>query len=126
MGQQTETKDVKVNQGGDQVPDKVAAGHGLDHARGARVAPYPLLKVGLGALLIDKNDPEGEGVDQGALDERDDVGVPVGLLAPRVLGVVLGEEEVRDDRRDDHLDEGVEERGADHLVHVEGQRREGE
>lgn len=52
--------------------------------------------------------------------------VPVGLLGARVLGVVLGEEEVGHQGRDDDVDEGVEGGGANDFVDMERQGREGQ
>lgn len=88
VGKQTQPKDIQVENGHQQIPDKVTAGHSLDHARGAGIPPDALLEVGIPALIIDEDDPQREAIDQGALDQRDDVGVPVDLLGPG-LGVVL-------------------------------------
>ena len=121
MGEQAEPEDIKVQQGDAQVPDKIAAGQSLDHARRTGIPPNPLLKVHALALLVDKHGPQGEAIDQHALDERHDVGVPVGLLGAAVVWVVLGEEEVGEERRDGDMDEGVEGGGAEDLVDVQRQ-----
>lgn len=121
VGEQAEPEDIKVQQGDAQVPDEIAAGKRLDHARRAGIPPNPLLKVHVLALFVDKHGPQGEAIDQHALDERDDVGVPVGLLGAAVLRVVLGEEEVGDKGRDGNMDEGVEGGGAEDLVDVQRQ-----
>lgn len=52
--------------------------------------------------------------------------VPIGLLGARVLGVVLGEEEVGQHRRDDDVDEGVEGGGANDFMDMKRESREGQ
>lgn len=54
------------------------------------------------------------------------MGIPVGLLGARVLGVVLGEEKVGQDGRDDDVDKGVEGGGANNFMDMERQGRQGE
>jgi hypothetical protein len=126
VGEEAKAKDVEVEQGDAQVPDEVARREGLDQAAGTRVPPDALLVVHGLALLVGEHDPQGQGVDQQGLDERDDVGVPVGLLGAVVGRVELGEEAGREHGRDDDLDEGVEQGGADDLVDVQRQGGHGE
>lgn len=57
MGEQAEPEDIEVQQRDAQVPDKVAAGQSLDHARGTRVSPDALLKVHGRALLVGVHNP---------------------------------------------------------------------
>lgn len=122
VGQEAEAKDVEEAQGRDKVPQEVAGGHGLDEARGAVVGPDALLPVHLAALVIVPHDVEGQEVDKGALDDGHDVRVPVDLFRPRVPRVVAREPPCRHDGRHDEVDEGVEERGREHLVDVQRQR----
>lgn len=122
VGQHAEAKDVHVSGGDEEVPEEVAGGQSLDHAGAARVAPEALAPVHLPALVVDVDDPEGEGVDGGALDEGDDVDVPVELLG---LGqdAVLGREEAGGQRgRDNAAHELVEDGYYDDLVDVQRER----
>lgn len=118
MGEETKAKDVDVEEGCDQVPEKVSRCHGLDEADGTVIAPYPFLPVHGLALLVRPHYVEGETVDQCALYERHDMGIPVGFLAARVPRVVLRREPVGENGRHDEVDEGVEEGGAEDLVDV--------
>ncbi len=126
VGQEADAKDVKVEDGDAQVPDKVARCEGLDQAAAASVAPDALLLVHGTALLVGEHDPQGQAVDQQGLEERNDVGVPVGLLGAVVGRVELREQASREHGRDDNLDEGVEEGRTDDLVDVQGEGRHAE
>lgn len=122
VGEHAEAEDVDVGGGDEEVPDEVAGGEGLDHGGAARVAPEALLPVHLAALLVDEDDPEGQGVDGGALDEGDDVHVPIELLGLGEGGV-LGREEARGQHgRDDAAHELVEGGYYDDLVDVQRER----
>jgi len=126
VSEKTETKDIQVKEGDSQVPDEVPAGEGLDHAAQARVAPDSLFEIHVLALLVDEHGPEGEAIDEEGLGEGDDMGVPVCFLCAVVLGVVLGKEEIGQQRGDDGVDNGVEGGGADNFVNVKRQGWKGE
>lgn len=122
MGQHAEAKDIHVGGGDEEVPEEIAGGKGLDHAGAARVAPEALPPIHLAPLLVDVDDPEGQGVDGGALDEGDDVDVPVQLLAPG-QGAILGREEAGGQHgRDDAAHELVEGGYYDHFMDVQRER----
>lgn len=57
VSEQAEPEDIKVQQSDAQVPDEVAAGQSLDHARGTGVSPDALLKVHGRALLVGVHNP---------------------------------------------------------------------
>jgi hypothetical protein len=121
--EQAQPKGIQVQQGDAHVPEEVARGKRLHNPTAARVAPDALFVVHAAALLVRKHNPEGDAIDDQALDERDDVGVPVGFLCAVMARIVLGKQLVGEHGRDDGLDEGVEEGGADDFVDVQGQSR---
>lgn len=124
MGQHPETEDVDVSSGDEEVPEEIACGKSLYHARAARVAPETLSPIHLPPLLVDVDYPQGQGADDGALDEGDDVDVPVqlpGLGQSAVLGWI---EARRQHGRDDAAHELVEDGYYDHFMDVQRQRRQ--
>jgi hypothetical protein len=126
MSQQPKTKDIQVQQGDAEIPDEITHRKSLNQAASAGITPNALLIVHGLALLVESHNPQRQGVDENALDERDDVGVPVGLLRAVVARVELREQPVREHRRHDNLGEGVEEGGGKHLVDVQGESWHGQ
>ncbi len=124
VGQHTQAKDVHISGGDEEVPEEIAGGESLDHGRPARVSPKTLLPVHLLPLLIDVHDPQGQGVDGGALDEGDDVDVPVELLGLGQRAILGGEEAGGQHGRDDAADELVEGGYYDYLVNVQREGRQ--
>lgn len=120
MSQRAEPKNIKVPRRHDEVPEEVPCRECLHHAAGARVPPDSLLPPHGAALLIGEHDPERERVDERALDERDDVGVPVEAAAAREVVVDVRHEEAGDEGRERVVDYAVEEGGEEDLVDMEG------
>ena len=57
MRKQAESKDVQMQECHHEIPDEIAAGHCLDHARGTGVAPDPLLEIHILALVVNEDNP---------------------------------------------------------------------
>lgn len=120
MRQYAGTKNLEVCNGDAEVPEEVASSKRLDQTTGASVSPNAALPVHGSALLVGPHAVEGDSADQGALEERHDVGVPARPLA-LVGRVVFGGIFVGQPRRDDEVDEGVEEGRTDDLVDMLGE-----
>ena len=121
VGKHAVAKEVDIANGNGQVPEEVARRQALDHAAAARVAPDALLPVHVLALLVDEHDPEGEDVDDAALEQRDHVDVPAEAPLTGELGIADGENGAREDRAEVEVDEGVEGEGEQHFVDVQRQ-----
>jgi len=126
MGQGAEAEDIEVQAGDEEIPYEVAGGQSLNHARSARVSPHALLPVHGAALVVDEHDPDGETVDEDALEHGDDVGVPVETPLARQLGIVARSKGAGDDGRERPEDDRVEESGGEDLVDVQRERGEAE
>lgn len=122
MRQHAGPEDVDVARADAQVPDEVAAGEGLDHAAGARVAEDALPVLHLAALLVDVGHPQRQRVDQRRLEDADDVDVPVDAGAPVEGRVRAREQAPRDEGRGVRLDRLVPESRDEHLMDVQRQR----
>lgn len=109
-----------------QIPQEVPRRQALNHPTTPRIAIHALHRPHSLALLIHRHDPQRRGIDAAALDQRDDVHVPVEAGA-RVEGRVDGGEEVvGEPGGEERLDGLVEEEGEGDLVDVVGQGGEGE
>lgn len=120
MRQQANAEDLQVCDGDAKVPHKVSGGERLDQATGTGVTPYAGLPIHRGALVIGKGDIESDDADQGALEHRHDVRVPASSLS--LIGrIVRGSVLCGKPRRDDAMDEGVEQSGGNDFVGMLGQ-----
>jgi hypothetical protein len=108
MSQCSQAKNVEMKTRNDQIPNKVTSGQGLNKAGGARVAPDALLPVHALTLLVPKHDPQGEAVDEDALNHGDDVGVPVEPALTWELRIVLLCDKPGQDGRNGPKDDRVE------------------
>lgn len=124
--QVSQTEDVEVPAGNNEIPDEVASGQRLDQTSSPSIAPDTLLRIHVLALVVDDHDPYGKAIDQGALDQGDNMDIPTQLLASGELRVVPRRGPVGDERRDGIEYSRVEEGGCQHLMDVQRKRREAE
>lgn len=73
MNEDADTEHIDETDGNNEVPDEIPRYEGLDHAAGTGIAPYARLPVEGLALLIGEHTPKGEDVDEGALEQRNDM-----------------------------------------------------
>ena len=126
VGQHAQAEDVDVLHGDEQVPQEVSAGKCLDQTASTGVAMHLGQPVHLAPLVIVPHDPQGKHADESALDEGHDVHIPVELCAGIEAGVYAGEEEAREDWRDEDVDGVVENEGEEDFVDVQREGVEGE
>lgn len=123
MNEDAKAEYVDEKEGGDEVPDEVSRCKGLDHAASTGISPYAPLPVHGLALLVSVHAPQRQDVDEGALEQRDDMCVPARPF-PSVGRILLGRVLHREPWRDDEVDEGVHEGSEENLVYVLGQHSE--
>lgn len=121
VGQCADSKNAEIHRSDDEIPDEVTKGKCLYQSSSTRVSPHAAIYVHLHALLVSEHDPQSQDVDEDALEEGDDMSVPVDLLLPRQLRIMLGSQRRRDDGRADVEQEEVEARGKDDLMDVSRQ-----
>ena len=127
MRQQPPPKHTHIHDTDPQVPQKVSRGETLNHAPSPRIAPHPFLPAHARPLLVHSHDPERHGVDEHALEEGDDVDIPVEFRAGGEGRVDGGEEAGGEEGGEVGVDEAVGYRGEEELVDVvrEGDEAEG-
>lgn len=122
MEKHTNTEHAHVYDTDDQIVNEISNSKSLDQAAGTCVCEDPLAGGHLAALGVRVHNPQSGDRDDHALNERDNMDVPV-QLGPRFEGVVrLREEDRREPRRDDCMDDGIEYEGAYDLMDVLGKR----
>ena len=92
MRQHTPPKDGHISRRHHHVPEEVTRRETLHQPCRARIPPDPTSPVGIPPLLVPPDDPQGDGVDEYRLDERDGMDVPIDLGATVEVGVSVGEE----------------------------------
>lgn len=100
----------------DQVVDEVSDAKGLDQATGTSISENALCGGHGPALLIDVHNPQRGGIDDDALNERDDMDIPVQLGAAAQLGIGLRKEDRRQPRRDERVDDLVKDKGENDFM----------
>lgn len=92
MEQHPDAEYLQVNRADDQIIRKVPRCQSEDESAAAGISVNALLGGHGFALVVSEHDPQGHGVDHGALDEGDDMNIPVDLCAAVELIVVLREQ----------------------------------
>jgi len=121
VGKHAKSEQPHVLQSNYQVPEEVSSRHALNHSSCPGIAPNPLLPVHSLALLIRIHHPQGEDIDERALDERNYMDVPVDLPLWRQLRILDGKYFSRHVRRDKDVNTVIEEEGSEDFVDMEGQ-----
>lgn len=107
MEQHADTEHAEVHRADDEIIYEIPHGHGSHQSAATRVPVDALAGIHGLALLVGKHDPQGQGVDGDALNERDNMNVPVELGALVQLRVVTGEEDRGEAWRQHRVDELV-------------------
>lgn len=87
MRQHTPPKDLNVPRRNRKIPDKIPLGKRLHEPASTIIPPYPLLPVHLLALLIVPDQIQRKDADDGTLEQRDDVYIPVDARALVEVGI---------------------------------------
>lgn len=107
MEQHADAEHAEVHRADDEIIDEVSHGHG-SHQSAATCISVDALAGGHGlAFLVGEHDPQGQDADGDALDQRDNVDVPVELGALIEMGIVAGEEDRREPWGQHRVDELV-------------------
>ena len=92
MHQQPWPKDAQIPKTYLQIPQEIARRERLDHTPRPRISPYSFLPAHALALLVSDHHPYCSCADEDALDQADDVDIPVDLASKRKTRVDGGEE----------------------------------
>lgn len=93
MEQHAHAKHSNMHRADYDIVDEVSLCQGLEESTHARVSVDTLSGIHVLAFFVEEHDVQGESVDEYALDEGDDMDVPIELGAFVQLWIVAGEQD---------------------------------
>lgn len=116
MEEQPDAKHAHMHNANNQVIDKIPNGQSLNETTGTCVPENSLAGGHGAALFIKEHDPQGGHTDDNALNKRDNMNIPVQLCPRCELVIRTSKEDWRKQRRENSVDEQVEDKCSYHLM----------